>query len=199
MGTELTNPGPGDVAVQPDGKIVWVGAGQIPGDTNTADNFAVARFTATGALDPTFGAGGLASSSFPAEPVSDAANTVLIQPDGKILVGGQAGISRRSIELFAAMLRLNADGSLDTTFGTGGKVVNTANTLAITALGLDPSGPTARARRLPLLFGVEEHLKHHTPPVRMPCPVADPVGQRRLDEGRVIYGKRRASNTERRL
>jgi len=138
--TGLTNPGPGDVAVQPDGRIVWVGAGQIPGDTNTADNFAVARFTATGALDPTFGAGGLVSTSFPAEPVSDAADTVLLQPDGKILVGGQAGISRRGIALFAAMLRLNADGSLDTTFGTGGKAVNTANDLAITALGLDAAG-----------------------------------------------------------
>jgi uncharacterized delta-60 repeat protein len=93
--TGLTNAGPGDVAVQPDGKIVWVGACQIPGDTNTADTFAVARFTAAGALDPTFGVGGLVSTSFPAEPVSDVANTVLIQPDGKILVGGQAGISRR--------------------------------------------------------------------------------------------------------
>jgi uncharacterized delta-60 repeat protein len=138
--TGLISPGPGDVAVQPDGKIVWVGAGQIPGDINTADNFAVARFTSAGALDPTFGAGGLVSTSFPAEPVSDAANTVLLQPDGKILVGGQAGISARGIRLFAAMLRLNPDGSPDTTFGTGGKVVNTANTLAITALGLDASG-----------------------------------------------------------
>jgi len=72
--------------------------------------------------------------------VSDFADTVLIQPDGKILVGGQAGISRRGIELFAAMLRLNPNGSLDTTFGTGGEVVNTANSLPITALGLDASG-----------------------------------------------------------
>jgi len=63
--TGLTNAGPGGVAVQRDGKIVWVGGGQIPGDTNTADNFAVARFTASGALDPTFGAGGLVSTSFP--------------------------------------------------------------------------------------------------------------------------------------
>ena len=138
--TGLANPGPGGVAVQPDGKIVWVGAGQIPGDTNTADNFAVARFTAAGTLDPAFGTGGLVSTSFPAEPVSDVANTVLIQPDGKILVGGQAGISRRGILLFAAMVRLNPGGSLDTSFGTGGKVVNTANDLAISALGLDAAG-----------------------------------------------------------
>jgi hypothetical protein len=39
------------------------------------------------------------------------------------------------------------------------------------------------AERFPLLLGVEEHLEHHAPPVRMPCSVADPVGQRRLDEG----------------
>jgi len=31
--------------------------------------------------------------------------------------------------------------------------------------------------------GAEEHLEHHAPPVRMPRPVADPVGQRRLNEG----------------
>ena len=138
--TGLTNAGPGDVAVQSDGKIVWVGGGQIPGDTNTADTFAVARFTAAGTLDPAFGVGGLVSTSFPAEPVSDVANTVLLQPDGKILVGGQAGISRRGILLFAAMVRLNPNGSLDTSFGTGGKVVNTANDLAISALGLDAAG-----------------------------------------------------------
>ena len=39
------------------------------------------------------------------------------------------------------------------------------------------------AERFPLLFGVEEHLEHHAPPIRMPRSVADPVGQRRLDEG----------------
>ena len=138
--TGLANAGPGGLAVQPDGKIVWVGAGQILGDTNSADNFAVARFTAAGVLDPTFGANGLVSTSFPAEPLSDAANAVLVQPDGKLLVGGQAGISRRSIRLFAAMVRLNANGSLDPSFGTGGKVVNTADGPGITALGLDASG-----------------------------------------------------------
>ena len=42
------------------------------------------------------------------------------------------------------------------------------------------------AERFPLLFGVEEHLENHAPPVRMPRSVADPVGQRRLDEGRVM-------------
>ena len=35
-------------------------------------------------------------------------------------------------------------------------------------------------------FGLEEHLEHHAPPVRVPRPVADPAGQRRLYEGRVM-------------
>jgi hypothetical protein len=39
------------------------------------------------------------------------------------------------------------------------------------------------AERFPLLFGVEEHLEHYAPPVRMPRSVADPVGQRRLNKG----------------
>ena len=42
------------------------------------------------------------------------------------------------------------------------------------------------AERFPPVFGVEEHLEHHAPPVRMPRPVADPVGQCRLDQGRVM-------------
>jgi len=42
------------------------------------------------------------------------------------------------------------------------------------------------AERFPLLLGVEEHLEHYAPPVRMPRPVSDPVGQRSLDEGRVM-------------
>jgi len=138
--TGLPNGGASSVAVQPDGKIVWVGAGHIAGDPNAADNFAVARFTASGALDPTFGVGGVVSISFPAEPVSDAANTVLMQPDGKLLVGGQAGVSGRGIRLFAAMVRLNANGSLDPAFGTGGEVVNTAIGVSITALGEDAAG-----------------------------------------------------------
>jgi hypothetical protein len=49
--------------------------------------------------------------------------------------------------------------------------------------GLRGSRARQRTERLPVLFGVEEHLEHHAPAIRMPRSVADPVGQRRLDEG----------------
>jgi hypothetical protein len=53
------------------------------------------------------------------------------------------------------------------------------------------------AERLPLLVGIEEHLEYHAPPVRMPRPVADPVGQRCLDEGRVMLFLPPEGRTER--
>ena len=69
------------VAVQSDGKIVM--AGFI--DTGTSYEFALARFTSAGALDASFGSGGMVTT-----PIGlDAdARSVALQSDGKILVAG---------------------------------------------------------------------------------------------------------------
>jgi uncharacterized delta-60 repeat protein len=61
-----------------------------------------------GALDPTFGNGGKALAS----PYLSGISAVLLQPDGKIVVGGGSGNM--------TLLRYNADGTLDTTFGGSG-------------------------------------------------------------------------------
>jgi uncharacterized delta-60 repeat protein len=53
----------------------------------------------------------------------DAAKSVVIQPDGRILVGGYAGNSPDGGGSDSVLLRLNTNGSLDTSFGTGGKVI----------------------------------------------------------------------------
>ena len=135
--------GPTGVAVQPDGKIVWAGSTttQIPGGDIT--DFAIARFNANGTLDAGFGNGGQVTTEFFAPPLAGAleqADAVLVQPDGKILVGGTAiqGQFRRGHD-FAAMVRLNAGGTPDTTFGNGGQVLTTGPG-NITALGLDAAG-----------------------------------------------------------
>jgi uncharacterized delta-60 repeat protein len=97
------------VAIQPDGRIVVVGttgATREPGG-----DLVVARLRADGQLDPAFGTGGTAVVDFGG---ADSGSVVAIQSDGRIVVGGQTG------NLFAAA-RLNADGSPDSTFGTGGK------------------------------------------------------------------------------
>ena len=109
-----------DVAVQPDGKIV------VAGVTATfhigSDDFAVARFNTDGTLDNAFGSGGKVTTDFFGS--QDQARRVRILPDGKILVEGFAVrvLSPVSSTKHFALARYNADGSLDISFGTGGKV-----------------------------------------------------------------------------
>jgi uncharacterized delta-60 repeat protein len=108
---------PSDAALQPDGKIVVVG---------TTDNFqianqvfGVARFLPNGSLDSTFGNGGAAMTAF--TNFINVPNAVVIQPDGKIVVAGEMQSSDGSIDRFA-VARFNPNGTLDTTFGSGGQV-----------------------------------------------------------------------------
>jgi len=74
-----------------------------------------------GDLDPTFGSGGLQFVQI-AAGVRDYVNAIAVQSDGKIIIGGEVG------DFFgpnngAVLVRLNEDGSLDQTFGSGGKVI----------------------------------------------------------------------------
>jgi uncharacterized delta-60 repeat protein len=84
------------------------------------------RLLAAGQLDPTFGAGGLATSGPP--ELSAAGQAVAVQGDGKILVAGYSfangGFEPRLGEPGDHLLRrFNADGSPDLSFGAGGEVV----------------------------------------------------------------------------
>lgn len=72
------------MALQPDGKIVLAGYGQ----NGSVSESLVSRFNADGTLDPTFGANGLFIPSL--SPDGDGLVTVLLQSDGKFLVGGGA-------------------------------------------------------------------------------------------------------------
>jgi uncharacterized delta-60 repeat protein len=135
--------GPSGVAVQPDGKVVWSGGTTRQVGSGTVTDIAVARFDADGGLDPGFGSGGRFSTEFFGTPLQGALETaaaVLVQPDGKILVGGSA---RQGQSRFApqqgALARLNPDGTLDPTFGGGGRVLSTTMG-AVTTLGLDAAG-----------------------------------------------------------
>lgn len=102
------------VAVQPDQKIVtfgWTASAQNDGD------FAVGRFNPDGTPDSGFGAGGNATTGFGS---NDIASDGVIQPDGKIVLAGWTGDQEFED---VALARYNADGSLDTSFGSNGKVV----------------------------------------------------------------------------
>jgi len=142
-GFNILEPGPSGVTIQPDGKIVWVGntTAQVTGGSVT--DFAIARFNPNGTLDSGFGSGGQATTEFFAPPMVGAqelADAVLVQSDGKILVGGSATQGQiKFAPKQPALLRLNANGTPDTTFGTGGRVLS-AGPGNITALGLDAAG-----------------------------------------------------------
>jgi uncharacterized delta-60 repeat protein len=104
------------LAQQPgDGKFVSAGYAVVGAGNN---DFALARYDANGYLDPTFGTDGVVITPFGA--LSDVAQAVAIQPDGRIVAAGYTRIG----SLFdIAVARYNADGTLDATFGTGGKAV----------------------------------------------------------------------------
>jgi len=106
------------VAVQADGKLVVVGTTYINNDY-TDEDFAVARYNANGTLDTTFGAGGKVRTDFPG--LAAVASSVVIQPDGKIVVAGGAFPLFTFLGDFK-LVRYNPDGSLDSSFGNGGIV-----------------------------------------------------------------------------
>src|SRR6266511_1903342 len=101
------------IALQKDGKIVAAGQGR----SGTTAAFGLARYNANGSLDTSFGSGGLVATTFGTG--NTRVNGIALQPDGKIVT---AGFDKNATEFEFALARYNADGSLDTSFGTGGKV-----------------------------------------------------------------------------
>jgi len=122
-------------AVQKNGDILIAGeaissAGRI--------EFGLARYTSNGILDATFGNGGLVTTSVGARV--DVPTAMLLQPNGKIVMTGfevgQEGVAPGKM----SMVRYNSNGSLDTTFGTGGislvtDIVTGPNALALLSDG----------------------------------------------------------------
>lgn len=119
-GKTVTAVGPTDdyaqaMAVQADGKLVVVGYG----NTGASTDFELVRYQRDGAIDTTFGTDGKVTTAV--STGSDVANAVAIQPDGKIIVAGSVDVAPKGKSF--AVVRYNADGSLDASFGTGGKVI----------------------------------------------------------------------------
>jgi uncharacterized delta-60 repeat protein len=95
---------------------LWAGEGTA---SNGGAAFAVIRFNANGTVDQTFGTGGVATATF--GNAVQSAQAVLVQPDGKILVGGQVLFGGRPPRDIGGLARFNSNGSIDTTFGSGGQ------------------------------------------------------------------------------
>ncbi len=110
------NAGALDVLIQSDGKILVIGG--ISNSDYTSSDILLIRYNADGALDTTFGNGGTVVADI---NVSDSASQGILLSDGKILICG--GTSSTSSSLKTLLARYNADGSPDTSFGSGGTVV----------------------------------------------------------------------------
>ena len=96
------------VAIQGDGKIIVTGTSTVFGSNDVL----VLRLDANGSLDPTFNNGG---SQIISRTGDDRACAVALQPDGKIVVAGYTdALGSNDVQV----LRLNANGDLDTTFNT---------------------------------------------------------------------------------
>jgi len=97
------------LAIQSDGKIVAAGIF----NEGFLNDVALVRYNSDGTLDNSFGTNGKALRVIPDSINSPFASDVLIQPDGKIVIGG-----RTSSNFFLA--RYNSNGSLDNSFGVRG-------------------------------------------------------------------------------
>jgi len=131
------------ITVLPDGKAIVAG--------HLHHDFTVVRLNLAGQFDGGFGTHG---AGYLVQPVSatnwDEATAVARQADGKLVIGGWAYEGNSSSGNFAA-LRLNADGSPDSTFGAAGTVMTptaagTKNDIAhALTLQVDERVPTVRA------------------------------------------------------
>ncbi|HKP11044.1 MAG TPA: delta-60 repeat domain-containing protein, partial [Blastocatellia bacterium] len=91
-------------------------------DFNAPDrSFALARFNSDGSLDNSFGSEGKVTTDFSGQRCE--AYSIVLQPDGKIIAAGYSTQTTRPTHILA-MARYNSDGSLDRSFGNGGKVSN---------------------------------------------------------------------------
>ncbi len=131
------------LVIQPDGKMV--AGGVIYNRSNSSYDFAIARYDSNGSLDNTFGSGGKVITDFgsiPNDPRDDVLTSMILQSDGKILAAGTGEPNRNTTSADFVVARFNSNGSLDTAFGTGGKVATDFNGTIdfATSIALQPDG-----------------------------------------------------------
>jgi uncharacterized delta-60 repeat protein len=137
------NDAAGGCAVQPDGMIV---AGGYANANNTGEvsDFGVARVDAEGDLDETFGQGGKVATDIANHQAS--ASSMVLQPDGKIVLAGGAG--NQGI----ALARYRPDGTLDPTFGADGISTGLAIGASAEGLALQADGKLVTVGRRNVVF-----------------------------------------------
>src|SRR6266550_2468960 len=117
------------LVVQPDGKLVAAGWDA------SQSAFGLARYNTSGSLDSTFGTGGTVSTPIGIDTYG--ASALVLQPDGKLVAAGTTTSDGSTYDF--TVVRYNTNGSLDTTFGTGGEVT--------TPIGTGDNGVSALVRQ----------------------------------------------------
>jgi uncharacterized delta-60 repeat protein len=134
--TDMGNPATAlAVALDSQGRIVLGGYAYNGSD----DDFALARYTAGGALDPTFGTGGKVITPMGTSS-NDQIDSLALDAQGRIVVSGYTSSGATNTGL--ALARYTDTGDLDSSFGTGGKVLPPLATEDDegTSLAIDPQG-----------------------------------------------------------
>jgi uncharacterized delta-60 repeat protein len=103
-----------DLALQVDGKVVAIGTSD-----GGSGGFVAVRYNEDGTLDNTFDDDGITKTRV---VLQDYAESVAVQDDGRIVVAGRSYLSGESDQ--TTVVRLNSDGSLDTSFDSDGKYVS---------------------------------------------------------------------------
>jgi uncharacterized delta-60 repeat protein len=127
--TDITSDGhefASQVVIQDDGKILVAGFSGTGG-------FALLRYNADGTPDGGLGKDGRVVTEF--DTLDDVAYAIAIQTDGKIVLAGEAGSRPNHNDGQFGLARYESDGTLDPTFGAGGRV----------STDLGPGGETAYA------------------------------------------------------
>jgi len=147
---------PTALTIQPDGKIVVVGTAR---DNYYTGAFAVARFKNNGTVDSSFGQDGkivthlgplitYIGGQYFGRYAEESANAILLQPDGKIVVGGSSYTTDGCWDYYGgiycnpafAMIRYNNNGTVDSSFGTNGKVSDSLTLLQMSSMALQDDG-----------------------------------------------------------
>ncbi len=168
------------VAVQPDGRIV--AAGSL--STSAESTFVLARFNADGSLDSTFAGDGTVLAAI--DTFNDNARLVL-QPDGRIVIAGTLmAPSTMGTMTSIGLLRYNADGRVDGTFGLAGRVRTPIDgpSGGLGGIVLLPDGKLVAAGGGDSRFVLVRYQGDALPaPTPTPTPTATPPATGRSDSG----------------
>ncbi len=138
---------PGRMAMQPDGKFVLVGGSFVA--------FNVARFNHDGTPDTGFGGTGQVTTDVTGTSGIQYARAVTMQPDGKIVVAGDYD-PPGTLSAAAALVRYNADGTLDSSFSGDGILLEPAVGGNVMAVALQADGRIVVAGSFPVSGNVND-------------------------------------------